>query len=227
MIAVLRLPEPVSLRDNAEQWTRELIGLLQAGDEGTDESLQQSVRSVRQRYKQKDVQEALHQMFAGKCAYCESRIGAVSYPDIEHFYPKSRYPEKTFLWTNLLHACEKCNRTYKRDQFPLDDYGEPLLIDPTAVDMRIEQHLEFIWDQQTQISLVRGLDIKGQTTIALLGLNKRHELLDERSDVMKRIIVIALYAQRGDMEAQKLLAELEQPRQPYLAYIRHYLATLE
>lgn len=64
-----------------------------------------------------------------RCMFCEDSRGT----DIEHFWPKSRFPEKTFLWGNLLLACTGCNRK-KGKKFDVDPAGRPLLIDPTAED---------------------------------------------------------------------------------------------
>lgn len=65
-----------------------------------------------------------------RCMYCEDSEGT----DIEHFYPKSRYPEDAYEWDNYLLACSRCNSNYKRDHFPVNDEGWPLLIKPTHED---------------------------------------------------------------------------------------------
>lgn len=82
-----------------------------------------------------------------KCAYCESRIGAGSYGDVEHFRPKTEVCEfvtrgdrddtkgrsaqrevanayqpgywwLAYDWENYVFACGKCN-TWKSNSFPL------------------------------------------------------------------------------------------------------------
>lgn len=62
-----------------------------------------------------------------RCFFCEDSRGT----DIEHFWPKTPYPERAFSWPNLLLACTGCNRL-KGDRFPLDKNGSPLLIDPSS-----------------------------------------------------------------------------------------------
>lgn len=64
-----------------------------------------------------------------RCMYCEDSRGT----DVEHFWPKTRYPERVFQWINLLLICAACNRS-KGGRFPLDSAALPLLIDPTADD---------------------------------------------------------------------------------------------
>jgi uncharacterized protein (TIGR02646 family) len=48
-----------------------------------------------------------------RCCYCEDARG----DDIEHFRPKTLYPELTFEWANYLLACSACNSNEKRNQF--------------------------------------------------------------------------------------------------------------
>lgn len=57
-------------------------------------------------------------VFVGICNYCEQNEAN----DIEHIFPKSFFPEKTFVWSNYLLACKQCNSGYKLDKIHvLDD----------------------------------------------------------------------------------------------------------
>lgn len=42
---------------------------------------------------------------ARRCVYCEDSAGS----QVEHIYPKSLYPEKTYDWDNYVYACGDCN----------------------------------------------------------------------------------------------------------------------
>ena len=64
-----------------------------------------------------------------RCMYCDDSRGT----SIEHFWPKSRYREKCFLWENMLLLCQGC-QNHKGNRFDLDQAGLPLLIDPTVED---------------------------------------------------------------------------------------------
>ncbi|WP_156427859.1 hypothetical protein [Thiohalocapsa sp. ML1] len=97
--------------------------------------------------------------------YCEDSHGT----DIEHFRPKTPFPECLFVWTNMLLCCAECGRL-KGKQFPTDAMGEPLLIDPT-VDAPWE-HLDF--DPETG-NVVARFDLernafcpKGEKTVETL-----------------------------------------------------------
>jgi hypothetical protein len=74
-----------------------------------------------------------------RCMYCEDSKGIT----IEHFRPKKDYPLRAFEWANYLLACTECNSNYKRTLFPLDDQGEPLLLDPTDPTDDPLDHLAF------------------------------------------------------------------------------------
>ena len=63
-----------------------------------------------------------------RCMYCVDSHGT----DIDHFWPRKRYPERMFRWPNLFLCCTECGR-FKGDDFPLEN-GSPLLVDPTADD---------------------------------------------------------------------------------------------
>ena len=77
-------------------------------------------------YKATDVKDALHRIFFGKCAYCESRYAGTQPMDVEHWRPKgevhlddgTKLPGYYWLaatWTNLLPSCIDCNR--ERNQY--------------------------------------------------------------------------------------------------------------
>lgn len=74
------------------------------------------------------VKTALHTLFGGHCAYCESRYDHVSPMDVEHFRPKGAVieadgklskPGYYWLaadWDNLLPSCIGCNRARSQEQ---------------------------------------------------------------------------------------------------------------
>jgi len=114
-----------------------------------------------------ELNKALRRMAAGReyCMYCGDNRGTT----IDHFEPVALNPLRTFDWLNHLLACSGCNSHEKRDQFPLDDEGRPLLIDPTAEDPFDHLLLTF------SIGEYDALTVKGEATIEVCDLN--NELL--------------------------------------------------
>lgn len=45
----------------------------------------------------------------GKCVFCEGRLGAQAYPQIEHYISRKVDPDRAFEWQNLLPVCQICN----------------------------------------------------------------------------------------------------------------------
>lgn len=140
-------------------------------------------------YGHKSLKDALKTVQHHKCCFCERKeeIG-----DVEHFRPKSAYQQKegdklssigyywlAYDWHNLFFACPTCNRTYKRNLFPLvdptkrakshkDNLAEesPLFIHPQDDDP--EKYIEFIGDKPRAI---KG-NPKGKITIEKTGIDR-------------------------------------------------------
>ncbi|MDI6104441.1 hypothetical protein QLQ12_38220 [Actinoplanes sp. NEAU-A12] len=110
------------------------------------------------------VRAVLKEMAPGaeRCMYCGDNQGT----DIDHHEPLARNPLRTFDWLNHLLACSHCNSHHKRDRYPVDEHGLPLLIDPSAEDPF--EHL--------MLSLSAGeyvpLTGKGGRSIEVFGLNR-------------------------------------------------------
>lgn len=113
-----------------------------------------------------EIRRVLRHMASGRerCMYCEDSEGTA----IEHFWPKSRFPLRAFEWTNYLWACSHCNSNEKRDRFPRDGRGEPLLIDPTREDPR--DHLLF--SPATGEYVAQPGSAKGKPSIDVFGLDR-------------------------------------------------------
>jgi uncharacterized protein (TIGR02646 family) len=107
-----------------------------------------------------------------RCIYCHDSHGT----DIDHFWPKTSYPERMFVWLNMVLCCSECGR-FKGDRFPLEA-GVPLLIDPTMEEPWL--HLDF--DPQTGNIVARfdresnSYSSKGTNTVCVLHLDRREAL---------------------------------------------------
>jgi uncharacterized protein (TIGR02646 family) len=149
----------------------------------------------------KTVKQKLNQIYAYKCAYCETYYDASQPVAIEHYRPKGTIVEdgKRFepgyywlaaVWSNLTPSCTDCNsRRSHRDQ---RKYGKGMLFPLTRQRSRPptpgcernekalllnpwrdrpEHHLDFSLAGKCR-GLVRGKTREGETTIKILGLNR-------------------------------------------------------
>jgi len=209
MIFVKRTEEPKTLKENKAQWSRDIKVAQKKMDSA---SLERAIN----KYRQKNIKNALRKMFNDKCAYCESKVSHVEYGHIEHFKPKSIFPEEAVFWDNLLLSCAICNGAeYKGDKFPDAAHGG-FLINPCIEDPG--EYLVFEFDEKALSANVLGKTVRGTTTVSLLGLN-REELRKYRSERVKTLIVLAHYY-HSDPEACKLLDEAIKESGEFAAFAR-------
>lgn len=145
-------------------------------------------------------------VFEGICNYCEQNEAS----DIEHIYPKSFFPEKTFDWENYLLACKQCNTGYKLDKCHVLDIHNQLIkvprnTEPSSkvgafINPRIENPNDFMFlnlfnfefDELPKLSLQDSNKVK--STLEILRLNERDTLIAGRKsaarhyyDMMERL----------------------------------------
>ena len=58
--------------------------------------------------------------FSSICVYCERLSGM----EVDHFRPKSKFPEQVYEWSNWVLACRDCNFA-KLDKWPTGGYVDP------------------------------------------------------------------------------------------------------
>lgn len=120
----------------------------------------------------------LRRMTAGHCAYCDHfELGDGSRETIDHFCPKSLFPDLAFEWGNLFPACDQCQQ-YKGEDFHDD------LLRPDAPDYRFERY--FLFNSRTgmiEVNPRASADDQRRAahTIAALGFNR-----GRRPDARKR-----------------------------------------
>lgn len=160
----------------------------------------------------REIRQTLAEMAPGNglCMYCELSSGN----DIEHFWPKEKYPGRAFTWDNYLWSCSPCNSNFKGSRFPRDDKGAPLLVNPTAEDPR--EHLEF---SPTTGKLV-GMTSKGEKTVETLGFDRRGRLDSMRRNAWNKLqellVRFAAHSARGD-GARALLVQRVICQEPFAA----------
>ena len=128
------------------------------------------------------VKRALCHIYSGCCAYCEGEVESVAYFEIEHFYPKEKFPQWRKDFHNLHFACPRCNRlkgqSIKEILSPnYYNHNGAWEAHPDEIDscLRYVGHMLFINPDADE-----SLQKRGNNTIQLFQLNKRPSLTMER-----------------------------------------------
>lgn len=164
----------------------------------------------------KEQRETIFACYLNKCAYCEGHYRLTANEgDVEHYRPKGRVRDRSnaivkvvvggesqnhpgYWWLayepiNLLPSCAFCNRTGKRDLFPLEPGctyalvpGEeanerPLLVHPGLDDP--DEHLLF----DSHHGVLAPKTERGRFTIETFQLN-REDLLRERRRTYRNVV---------------------------------------
>ena len=174
-------------------------------------------------YGHRTVKQALMRAQHDKCCYCERKVDR--YDDVEHFRPKACYQQTAggalqtpgyyalaYDWENLLVSCAICNRSHKRNLFPLADPSRravlpadaiadetPLLLNPALLDP--EQYITF--DLEAPVAI--NNNPYGRATIEATGLD-RDELNNARRELLLEIFVkrdILLYLETLPPSAER------------------------
>lgn len=214
MIRVNRIAKPSILTKNESHWKASIRN-------ATTPAAREKAQN---KYKHRQIKEALVQMFHDKCAYCESKITHIDYGHIEHFRPKSlrEFYDKAVEWENLLLACGRCNgMEHKGVRFPNATQGGPL-IDPSVETP--DQHLKFDFDPNTKLANVLDRTTRGRTTWQVLGLNRK-ELLRRRSVFVKKLWFVA-QSYTTNQEARSIIDEATQDDAEYAAFARVIKSTV-
>lgn len=182
MIQINKSPIPPKiLLENKDLWTRELMdNILQFN------SFAKIPKEIKDRmwqnYRHPDIKEALFQASHNKCAFCESKPAESGNIEIEHFKPKSLYPQLAFAWENLLPVCRKCNES----KSSWDTEKEPI-INPTE-----ENPEERLTYNYLEIKPIDPEDIIARRTIEVCNLNS-WRLCSARSELL---LSLTSYKQR-------------------------------
>jgi uncharacterized protein (TIGR02646 family) len=177
------------------------------------------------------VKNALRLAQHAKCCFCEGKFEANAAADVEHYRPKAYtqqargsrkiYPGYYWLgyaWTNLLYSCQICNRSYKRNYFPLRDPGTrarshlddlsaevPMLLDPAGLE-NPRDHIRF----RDEIAV--GMTKVGETTINYVGLN-RLRLVEERLEHLQYLQtlrqILDTFDESVEPEKRRVLTDAE------------------
>ncbi|MDP9793452.1 uncharacterized protein (TIGR02646 family) [Catenuloplanes nepalensis] len=180
MIPIARRPLPASI--SAQLAARTATIVASAHPPRTARASWNSAKTTRQQLKGQLLGMCARPSF---CMYCYESRGT----DVDHFVPIVRDPVRTFEWNNHILACGYCNQQAKKERFPTDSAGHPLLLDPSVDDSA---------DHMTLASTGLFLDLtpRGRETIDVLGLNARSELVEARYRSWRGVVRVFAQAAR-------------------------------
>lgn len=148
---------PKVLQDNAQAWTSTLLALIQ--EHGTYKKIPQTIKEAAlKHYRHQEIKDILFESTYRKCAFCEGFPEDNGNIEVEHFHPKSLYPEEAFSWENFLPCCRKCNGAKDAHDTKTQPIINPYMNNP-------EDHLAISSSMR-----VVGKDEIGLRTIEVCGL---------------------------------------------------------
>lgn len=158
MIQLLRPPKPQKLADNEAELT-----------ERFKKNNKDSV------WNKSYIRKPLLEMSNGKCCYCECKVGPGEREmHVDHFKPKSIYPDLVVEWENLLPSCPHCNK----EKSSHDTKTEPI-VNPVEDDPR-----EFFYLKDYRYYCFDNADTSiARRTLGVLSLN------DSTENVYKRYLI--------------------------------------
>lgn len=134
MMACTRGPAPGALQEGAARWT---AAWLQR------RNVQRGAEFAWPKVRKVPLNFILHQHLAAMtrdhCAYCDGYpFGEMAVSTIDHFQPKSTFPELAFAWENLFLACGHCQSRQTRPSC-----WDPLTLKPDAPDYAFERFFSY------------------------------------------------------------------------------------
>ena len=199
-----RGPEPDGVAEYARQFTQGWVDYIDSKNHRGQPGLPEPAD-----HRWGDFRNTLGNSTNNICWYCERQCDEYAEyggraPTVDHFRPRSRFPQLAYEWSNWIFSCYACNAENKGDRWPDSGYVDPCA---DVVTERPEQYFDY--DADTG-QIVPKDDLPGTTsrkasnTIRDLGLN--------RLDVM-------LYRQRWTLKF--IYDVLELPASSRQAFIEH------
>lgn len=227
---------PAILVTHQLEWTTQL--LKEISRYGTYKNIPKDIKEkLLPNYRHTEIKDALFRSSNNKCAFCESKPGESGNIEVEHFFPKSIYPEKTFEWENLLPSCRKCNEAKGTHNTGTDPILNPYTTNPS--DSLFYDFIEIKAVRESPQYLV------AERTIEVCDLNATR-LVGARADILMNITgyVNQLKVTIQDIEAAdtarkrrnkiinlrnslELAQRLTLPKEKYSGFCKFYLQKQE
>ncbi len=171
-----RAGEPAVLKENADKWNNQWTERCKAAPNASFAWYVCDGRSAKYH-----ILPTLREQTQGHCSFCDAfPVGGVSYETVEHFKPKTQFPENAYTWTNLYYCCDSCQGA-KRELW------DELLLRPDASDYHFSDYFEFDYttgEIRPNQLVSEGQKHRAAITITIYGLDgsfrRRNRLLEAR-----------------------------------------------
>lgn len=235
MIKLSRGLKPKILTENEQNWTSSLNEAV--SQYGSYSNIPKEAKEkLLIHYRHNDIKEPLFSSSLQKCAFCETKPGESGNIEVEHFAPKSIYPNLAFDWDNFLPACRKCNGTKDDHDCLKQPIVNPYEIDPEKI---------FHYTDIKIAALDNDYKEMGNLTIKVCGLNSvrlmkpRAQILVSLhgfSDALEEAILDYNVAdtegkkshrKRKIREALERIESMSMSSETFSAFCKHYLANCQ
>ena len=127
-----RAGEPAICSENSAKWNAQWVARRNSDPKATFSWYRVDDKSARDH-----LLPALKEQSEGHCSFCDAfPVGGVSNETIEHFRPKSKFPEHAYTWTNLYYCCDACQNA-KREEW------DEALLHADGPDYAFSRYFEF------------------------------------------------------------------------------------
>ncbi len=214
MIKLEREVEPQGMIDNKAQWQSDLQSAI--ANYGSYKKIpDKEKQKLISFYRNDAVRDGLIKSSFGKCAFCECIPSEGGNIEIEHFKPKSKYPELTFEWDNFLPSCRKCNGS--KDSH---DTGVEPIINPYDIDPKDAFYFNDIEIRASNSNLKK----QAEKTIEVCGLNTVR-LWKPRADIL---ISLRIFSRSIEEATEELAnADTDRKRDNRIKKLREAIDTIE
>lgn len=173
-----RATEPVVLQNNRDKWTVQWVELQKRNPSAKFPWYQVDGRTAREH-----ILPHLSGQTAAHCSFCDAfPVGGVSNETIEHFQPKSLFPELAYTWFNLYYCCDDC-------QSAKGELWDELLLKPDTDDYSCSRYFEYDFTtgeiKPNAVSPVQD-QLRAIKTIELYGLDSHHRRRNRLLELRKR-----------------------------------------
>ncbi len=158
--------------------------------------------------------------FYGICGYCEEEAAL---EEVDHFRPKSKFPELVYAWSNWVFACNSCNNT-KNDKWPPGGY-----VDPCACSTQERPEHFFDFNLRTGMivpksDLTQEQRRKASQTIQGLDLNNPGHIRNRLGQIEFVRELLPYFDGTSDPDLEHLAMRLVQPHSARSSVTRAVLA---